>query len=99
MLVGEFKGKKIQDIKKSLQKNMIDKNEAVIYYEPEKRIISRSGDECVVALCDQWYLNYGEPKWKAQAEKALNSMNTYHDEVKKNFGACLNWLHEYACSR
>lgn len=23
--------------------------------EPEKKVISRSGDECVVALCDQWY--------------------------------------------
>lgn len=29
--------------------------EAVIYMEPEKTIISRSGDRCVVALCDQWY--------------------------------------------
>ena len=29
-------------------------NEAVMYMEPEKLIMSRSGDECVVALCDQW---------------------------------------------
>lgn len=85
MLVGEFKGKKIQDIKKSLQKVMLDKKEAVIYYEPEKTVISRSGDECVVALCNQWYLDYGEEKWKSQAEKLLERMNTYHDEVKKNF--------------
>lgn len=99
MLVGEFKGKKIQDVKKSLQKSLLDKKEAVIYYEPEKTIISRSGDECVVALCDQWYLDYGEEKWKKQAEKCLDQINTYHDEVKKNFQACLNWLHEYACSR
>lgn len=83
--MGEFKGKKIQDIKKSLQKIMIDKKEAVIYYEPEKTVISRSGDECVVALCNQWYLDYGEKGWKAQAEKCLEGMNTYHDEVKKNF--------------
>lgn len=83
--MGEFKGKKIQDIKKSLQKILIDKKEAVIYYEPEKTVISRSGEECVVALCDQWYLDYGEKKWRAQAEKALENMNTYHDEVKKNF--------------
>lgn len=85
MLVGEFKGKKIQDIKKSLQKVMLDNKEAVIYYEPEKTVISRSGDECVVALCNQWYLDYGEEKWKAQAQKLLENMNTYHDEVKKNF--------------
>ena len=24
--------------------------------EPEKKVMSRSGDECVVALCDQWYV-------------------------------------------
>jgi leucyl-tRNA synthetase len=60
MIVGEFKGKKIQDIKKPLQKILIDKNEAVVYYEPEKTIISRSGDECVVALCDQWFVDYGK---------------------------------------
>ncbi|GLH12065.1 Leucine--tRNA ligase, cytoplasmic [Gryllus bimaculatus] len=99
MLVGEYKGKKIQDVKKSLQKDLIKNGGAVIYYEPEKQIISRSGDECVVALCNQWYLDYGEEKWRAQADRALENMNTYHEEVKKNFNACLNWLHEYACSR
>lgn len=26
--------------------------------EPEKTVISRSNDECVVALCDQWYMLY-----------------------------------------
>lgn len=28
--------------------------EAVKYMEPERLIVSRSNDECVVALCDQW---------------------------------------------
>ena len=37
----------------------------MLYSEPEKQVISRSGDECVVALTDQWYLNYGEPSWLA----------------------------------
>ncbi|XP_066146894.1 leucine--tRNA ligase, cytoplasmic [Euwallacea fornicatus] len=99
MLVGEYKGKKIQDVKKSLQKTLVDNNEAVIYYEPEKTIMSRSGDECVVALCDQWYLDYGEENWKKQVLKALENINTYHDEVKKNFMGCIDWLHEHACSR
>ncbi|KAF5284997.1 hypothetical protein FQR65_LT02309 [Abscondita terminalis] len=99
MLVGEYKGKKIQDVKKSLQKQLLNKNEALIYYEPEKSIISRSGDECVVALCDQWYLDYGDSEWTKQAESSLKSINTFSDEVRKNFEACLEWLHEYACSR
>ncbi|KAG8222240.1 hypothetical protein J437_LFUL001438 [Ladona fulva] len=99
MLVGEYKGKKVQDIKKDLQKTLVEKKEAVIYFEPEKQIISRSGDECVVALCNQWYLDYGNEEWKSIVNKALEDMNTYHDEVRKNFSATLSWLHEHACSR
>lgn len=99
LLVGEYKGSKIQDVKKNIQGKLVKENTALIYYEPEKTIMSRSGDECVVALCNQWYLDYGEETWKAQTEKALARMNTYHDEVRKNFQATLSWLHEYACSR
>lgn len=99
LLVGEHKGKKVQEAKKLVQTKLVEEKKAVIYYEPEKTIISRSGDECVVALCNQWYLDYGNEEWKSQVEKALAAMNTYHDEVRKNFQATLKWLHEYACSR
>lgn len=99
LLVGEFKGRKLQDVKKELQTKLVEAKDALIYYEPEKTIISRSNDECVVALCNQWYLNYGEENWRKLAEKALENLETFHDEVRKNFTACLNWLHEYACSR
>ena len=54
MIVGDFKGTKVQDAKKLIQKQMLDKGEAVIYHEPENTIITRSNDTCVVALCDQW---------------------------------------------
>ncbi|XP_012279692.1 leucine--tRNA ligase, cytoplasmic isoform X2 [Orussus abietinus] len=99
LLVGEYKGSKVQDVKKELQKKLIDAGDAVLYYEPEKTIISRSNDECVVALCNQWYLEYGEKNWKKQALECLANLETFHDEVRKNFLACLDWLHEYACSR
>ncbi|XP_018341238.1 PREDICTED: leucine--tRNA ligase, cytoplasmic [Trachymyrmex septentrionalis] len=99
LLLGPHKGKKIQDIKKLIQKEMIDNSEAVIYYEPEKTIISRSNDECVVALCNQWYLDYGEENWKKETLEALKNLDTFHDEVRKNFLACFDWLHEHACSR
>ncbi|XP_076359544.1 leucyl-tRNA synthetase isoform X1 [Tachypleus tridentatus] len=97
--VGAYSGKKIQDVKKSIQKDMIEKGEAILYMEPERQIISRSGDECVVALCDQWYLDYGEEIWKSQVKLALEKLETYSDEVHKNFQATLDWLHEHACSR
>lgn len=45
------------------------------------------------------YLDYGEPKWKQQASSALSNIETYTDEVRKNFESTLDWLHEHACSR
>lgn len=41
MCVGPLKGKKVQDVKKDVQKLLVDASEGVIYYEPEKTIISR----------------------------------------------------------
>uniref|UniRef100_A0AAQ5Y377 Leucine--tRNA ligase, cytoplasmic n=1 Tax=Amphiprion ocellaris TaxID=80972 RepID=A0AAQ5Y377_AMPOC len=73
--------------------------EAMIYMEPEKQVMSRSADECVVALCDQWYLDYGDPEWKQQANEVLKSLETFCDETRRNFEATLAWLQEHACSR
>uniref|UniRef100_A0A7N4UZV8 Leucine--tRNA ligase, cytoplasmic n=1 Tax=Sarcophilus harrisii TaxID=9305 RepID=A0A7N4UZV8_SARHA len=99
MLVDGFKGQKVQDVKKTIQKKMIDNGEALIYMEPEKQVISRSSDECVVALCDQWYLDYGEETWKKQTSQCLRDLETFCDETRRNFEATLGWLQEHACSR
>merc|ERR1712223_785260 len=66
---------------------------------PEKQVVSRSNDICVVALCDQWYLNYGDKEWKKDTLEALDRCNTYCDETRKNFVYTINWLNEHACSR
>ena len=69
MLVGEFKGESVQDAKPKVRAKMIEQGIAFAYAEPEGFILSRSADECVIALMDQWYLDYGEANWKKQAEK------------------------------
>ncbi|XP_005996155.1 leucine--tRNA ligase, cytoplasmic isoform X2 [Latimeria chalumnae] len=99
MLVEGYKGQKVQDVKKAIQKKMMDSGEAVIYMEPEKQVMSRSADECVVALCDQWYLDYGEKDWKKEASGCLKKLETYGEETRRNFEAALDWLQEHACSR
>ncbi|XP_038055725.1 leucine--tRNA ligase, cytoplasmic-like [Patiria miniata] len=99
MIVADVKGQKVQDVKKIVQKKMLGSREALVYLEPEKQIISRSGDECVVALCDQWYLDYGEEKWKAKTLAAMEKMELYSEDTRRNFLATFDWLHEHACSR
>jgi leucyl-tRNA synthetase len=43
---------------------MLDQGQACPYYEPESEVVSRTGDDCIVALCDQWFLTYGEETWR-----------------------------------
>eukprot|EP00033_Pygsuia_biforma_P000556 GCRY01000655.1.p1 GENE.GCRY01000655.1~~GCRY01000655.1.p1 ORF type:complete len:1099 (-),score=454.66 GCRY01000655.1:972-4202(-) len=99
MLVGEHKGMKVADAKKLTRDAMLASGEAVVYCEPEAPVMSRSGDECVVCLADQWYLNYGEEEWKKKGEKCLEGMRTYHDETRNAFKGALDWIHQWACSR
>ncbi|XP_024188542.1 leucine--tRNA ligase, cytoplasmic isoform X1 [Rosa chinensis] len=99
MILGEFKGRKVQEVKPLIRSKLIEAGEAISYSEPEKRVLSRSGDECVVALTDQWYITYGETEWKKLAEECLSGMNLYSDETRHGFEHTLSWLNQWACSR
>ncbi|WVN89149.1 leucine-tRNA ligase [Cryptococcus depauperatus CBS 7841] len=99
MTVGDFTGMPVGEAKLKVRGQMIQAGIAVPYAEPESEVISRSADVCVVALVDQWYLDYGEEGWKAQAFKLLNQLNTYQEETRHAFEAVLNWLNQWACAR
>jgi leucyl-tRNA synthetase len=48
MLVGKYKGERTENVKKQIQEDLIKNGEACKYVEPEKKVLSRSGDDCVV---------------------------------------------------
>jgi leucyl-tRNA synthetase len=99
MIVSEYNGRKVQDAKPLIKKKLLEEGSAVLYSEPEKKVMSRSGDECIVALTDQWYITYGEAEWKEKAAKCLNNMNTFSAETRNGFEHTLGWLNQWACSR
>jgi len=100
MSYGPFKGELVKKAKPLFRAQMIKDGQAFLYSEPEKRVTSRSGDECVVALIDQWYLKYGEEAWQAQIEGHVSgSFNAYNERNKELLVEAINWLKEWACSR
>lgn len=99
MCIGEFSGMKVQEAKPKVREIMLKAGEAFAYSEPESLVMSRSGDECVVALLDQWYIDYGEEEWLAKTKKCLAQMNTYTNETRHQFEAVLDWLNQWACAR
>lgn len=98
---GPFKGMPVKKAKVEMKLKMCQDGQAFIYHEPEKKIVGRSGDECVVALIDQWYLKYGEDAWKKQISDHLHSDNfvSYNTRIKESFEDAISWLKEWACSR
>ncbi|GAA6057252.1 hypothetical protein JCM3770_003823 [Rhodotorula araucariae] len=99
MIVGKYKGEKVEAVKPKIRDDLYAQNLAFAYSEPENLVMSRSGDECVVALCDQWYLDYGEAGWLKKAELLLSRMNTYQSETRHGFEKTLGWLRQWACAR
>ena len=66
------------------------------------QVKSRSSDEeCVVAQLDQWYLEYGEPSWRAVVEAHMHSghFQTFDPQVAAQFDAAVSWFGTWACSR
>lgn len=99
LTVGPCAGKKVSEVKATIKNEMIDAGDAILYSEPERVVISRSGDECVVALTDQWYLTYGEEEWREATAKCLESMELYDLTSRHQFQHALSWLNQWACSR
>jgi len=48
MIIGSHTGVKVSDAKGLVKKELIDSGEALVYYEPGGKVISRSRDECIV---------------------------------------------------
>lgn len=104
MNIGEFKGEKVEVAKPKVRQQLLDTNEGFAYSEPERKVISRSGDDCSVALMDQWYLDYREESWKQVALKYVENadgkgLNSYSAETKNGLEGVLNWLNQWACAR
>ncbi|VVT49893.1 uncharacterized protein SAPINGB_P002496 [Magnusiomyces paraingens] len=99
MVIGPYKGEKVEVAKPKVKADLIAAGQAFVYNEPEGVVMSRSGDECIVSLEDQWFTDYGEESWKADASKCLKNMNTYSTETRHAFQKVLDWLNNWALSR
>jgi len=100
MLVGQFKGEKVSKVKPLIKELLVKQGDAFIYHEPEGKVVSRSGEECVVALSDQWYLIYGEEKWRGQVKSHVETtLNVFTPTAKKIYQEKVDWLEQWACSR
>ncbi|CAI6338018.1 unnamed protein product [Periconia digitata] len=106
LIYGEFKGRPVSEAKGLVKEGLIISGDTFNYAEPDGVVISRSGDECVAAHLDQWYLNYGTTEksgggeWCAQVLRHVqDGLNTFFLDAKNQFEQTLGWLSQWACAR
>ncbi|OEH78674.1 leucyl-tRNA synthetase [Cyclospora cayetanensis] len=101
MTVGPFAGRKVQEAKALVREQLLQEGSACVYYEPEKKVVARSGDECVVGLLPQWFISYGEAEWRQQVEDYISGedFSAFSPQAQHQFAFVLSWLKEWACSR
>ena len=99
--IGPYKGQPIKDVKDKVKADLIQSGEADTYYEPEGLVKNRIGEECVVALVDQWYIKYGEEDYKNFILNYVKTdkFNPYSSSTLKGFEQVLGWLSSWGLSR
>uniref|UniRef100_H3G7T4 leucine--tRNA ligase n=1 Tax=Phytophthora ramorum TaxID=164328 RepID=H3G7T4_PHYRM len=102
LIVGSQKGKKVCDAKPVMRQELLDAGFGIPYWETESLVMSRSGDECVVAHLDQWYLTYGAEDWKNRVMDHISDpklFDAYNPVALGEYKSTLGWLKEWAPCR
>ena len=97
---GEFEGLKVEQAKDVVADKLREINLASEIYETSKKAFCRCGAQIIVAILqEQYFLNYGDEKWKETATKALAKMKIIPDKYRLLFENTFNWLDKRPCVR
>ncbi len=96
-----YSGLEVSVAKEKVKDDLIKNDDAITFYElTNKPVYCRCGTKCFVKLLDnQWFLNYGNPKWKELAFECLDSMEIIPCEILKEIKNVFDWLKVRACAR
>ena len=96
----EFAGQKVEHAKDNVAKTLMKENHASPFYESSRKAKCRCGGNVVVAvLPNQYFLHYGNKKWKTKANKALAEMIITPEKYRKSFERTFDWLDQRPCVR
>ncbi|MEM3579090.1 MAG: leucine--tRNA ligase [Candidatus Bathyarchaeia archaeon] len=98
---GKYAGLPVAEAKEKVKQDLTVSGKAATMYELLNRPVKcRCGTECVVKIFeDQWFIDYGNPEWKALAHQCLEKMKIYPEELRTQYKYVIDWLHEKACAR
>ncbi len=102
MAEGPYKGLREQEAREKIKKEMSAKGQAMSIYllTNEEPVYCRCGTKVIVkVVSDQWFIDYGNEKWKAEVMKHLGSMKIYPQKLDETFRGVVDWIDLRAAER
>lgn len=96
-----FAGKPVREARESIKALLKDIGALDAMYEViNSPVRCRCGAEVIVKVLEnQWFIDYGNEKWKSLTKEALRGMRIVPEEARKGIEATIDWLRERACAR
>ncbi len=105
LVFGPFSGMPVQEAKPLIRQHLLDSGDAFVYCEPDGVVVSRSGDSCVAAFLDQWFLTYGvDETWRDDTLAHLRGdnglgFNCFSTVTKHSLEQTFGWMREWSVTR
>jgi leucyl-tRNA synthetase len=101
MLVDEYKGMKEPEARVLMKKRLEGSKAAFSMYviANDEPVYCRDGTRVIVNIVDQWFINYGDQKWKETARSNLKEMKIYPEKLRLTFEKTVEWLDLRATER
>jgi leucyl-tRNA synthetase len=98
---GNYAGLSVSEARDRVRDDLVAKGGADLMYEIINRPVTcRCGAQCLVKMFEnQWFINYGDAKWKELARECLKSMSIVPEEFRVEIDYAIGWLREKACAR
>ncbi|MGI0148817.1 MAG: leucine--tRNA ligase, partial [Thermoplasmata archaeon] len=96
---GPYAGMRVEVAKEEIRKELSAKGQADLMYEPSGEVVCRCTTRAIVKVVeDQWFLAYGDPKWKATVHEAIASMELHPEALRKWLDYVVDWLRDWPCA-
>src|SRR5262249_1187449 len=85
-------GKKVAEGKNLIKEEIIARNWGAKFFVLPEKVVSRALNECVVKIVnDQWFIDYGNEKWKKEAHECLAHLKLYPEKARQQFAYVIDW--------
>ena len=95
MDTGKYAGKKVSESREAIAKDLEAENKLLVMYTiaNEEPVYCRCGTRVTVKIVkDQWFINYGDEKWKAKVVEYFPKVKVYDERYAPALRAGIDWI-------